>query len=89
MKQDDHPVHRGHTGAQAMGDPRIDTSQQPSLLVDVKQAAALLSISPRLLWDLTDSGEIRPIRANSRVLYARTELQRWIDAQLCKPRKEI
>lgn len=38
------------------------------------EAAIALGISPRLLWDLTKSGQIHATKAGSRVVYARAEL---------------
>jgi predicted DNA-binding transcriptional regulator AlpA len=59
----------------------IDTPT-PQLLLRPRQAAALLAISERSLWQLTaPRGPIRPVRAGRSVRYALTELQRWIDTQ--------
>jgi excisionase family DNA binding protein len=52
------------------------------LLLRPVDAARLLSISPRTLWELTRRGEIRVVRVMRRgVRYSVVELQRWIDAQ--------
>jgi predicted DNA-binding transcriptional regulator AlpA len=52
------------------------------LLLDARQAAAALSISPRTLWSLTSPrGPIPSIRLGTRVLYSTSALQKWIDTE--------
>lgn len=59
------------------------------LLLTVAEAADALRISVRLLWTLTQSGEIRSVRIGQRgVRYAPAELQRWIDRQ-CEISSEL
>jgi hypothetical protein len=54
----------------------------PRLLLDAREAAAALSISPRTLWSLTSPrGPIPAVRIGARCLYAVKSLQGWIDAQ--------
>ncbi|MCX7428902.1 MAG: helix-turn-helix domain-containing protein [Planctomycetia bacterium] len=51
----------------------------PKLLLDVREASAALSISPRTLWSLTSPrGPIPAVRLPGRVLYSRAALERWI-----------
>lgn len=47
------------------------------LLVDAIEAARLLGISPRTLWDLTKSGDVKAKRIGRRVLYARSVLEEF------------
>ena len=49
------------------------------LLMTPRQAAEALSISPRKLWGLTASGEVRCVRIGRSVRYDRGDLQDWID----------
>jgi hypothetical protein len=50
-----------------------------SLLLDCRQAATRLSISPRTLWTLTNSGQIAYVKAGRRVLYDPRDLAAFID----------
>jgi hypothetical protein len=52
-----------------------------SLLWNAKRAAAALGISPRLLWTMTNTGEIPCIRIARRVLYSPDSLRAWRDAR--------
>jgi len=58
--------------------PMADPAADRPLLLDRPKAAALLSISPRLLWSLTNSGEIPHIKLGRRVLYPLARLEEWI-----------
>ena len=49
-----------------------------ALLLKSVDAARTLSISPRLLWALTDRGEIRCIRIGRAVRYDPRDLEAWI-----------
>jgi len=57
-------------------------NQQPRtydrLLVNVREAAAMLSISPRKLWDLTKRGDVSSVRIDRRVLYYVDDLRKSI-----------
>lgn len=48
------------------------------LLLKRDEAAAVLSISPRTLWSLTNSGRIPCIRIGHLVRYSVDDLQEWI-----------
>lgn len=50
-----------------------------SLLLNAKQAAEALAISPRKLWGMTASGEIPHVRIDRAVRYPVDDLKRWID----------
>lgn len=50
-----------------------------TLLVPPREAARLLSISPRKLWDLTTAAEIPCVRIGRSVRYSVSELQLWIE----------
>ena len=52
-----------------------------ALLVDVPEAARLLTISPRKLWQLTHDGTLRAVRIGRAVRYDRADLQKFIDRQ--------
>ena len=51
------------------------------LLMNPRQAAEALAISPRKLWAMTASGEIPHVRLGRSVRYPVDDLQRWIDDQ--------
>lgn len=53
-------------------------------LLNPAQAAKLLSISPRTLWTLTNSGELPSVRPRPRqVRYAVDDLRAFIAAKRC------
>ncbi|MBL7141308.1 MAG: helix-turn-helix domain-containing protein [Planctomycetes bacterium] len=62
----------------------LDQSVKP-LLLNAKQTAAALGISPRKLWELTNRGEAPCVRIGRRVLYDPRDLAAWIDAQKRQP----
>jgi hypothetical protein len=47
------------------------------LLLQAKDAAAFLSISPRTLWEFSHNGGIPTVRIGRRVLYNVESLRRW------------
>jgi excisionase family DNA binding protein len=47
------------------------------LLVNAKTAARMLSIGARLLWTMTNAGEIPCVRIGRRVLYRVEALRTW------------
>ncbi len=49
-----------------------------ALLLKPVDAARILSISPRLLWALTNRGEIRCVRIGRAVRYDPRDLMAWI-----------
>jgi len=59
----------------------VDNAQQP-LAVRPREAAQLLSISPRFLWQLTKDGGIPHVKVGGgkrhTVLYAVADLQKWL-----------
>jgi excisionase family DNA binding protein len=58
----------------------LTTAPTPNaLLVDVREAARMLSISTRTLWSLTDSGEIPAVRIGRSVRYSVATLRDWIN----------
>lgn len=50
---------------------------EPALL-SVKQAAAFLNVSDRTLWTLSHGGPISPVKIGRKVLYRRTDLERYV-----------
>jgi excisionase family DNA binding protein len=71
-------------------DPRPDTSaSSPApadptplpiapLLLDEAQAAALLSLSPRKLWELAARGAIKSVKIGALKRYRRVDLEEWV-----------
>lgn len=47
------------------------------LLYSVEQAAAVLGISPRLVWTFINSAELKTRRIGTRVLVPRKELEKF------------
>lgn len=54
-------------------------SDASPLLVDSREAARLLAISPRSLWSLTACGAIPSRRIGRSVRYSPADLSDWID----------
>jgi excisionase family DNA binding protein len=57
---------------------RTVESLTPALLLTPRQAAEVLCISERMLWDLKEAGEIPVIPIGRAVRYARSDLESWI-----------
>ena len=56
-----------------------DRAREPApLLIDSRQAAALLGVSPRTLWTLTKNGTVPSRRIRNMVRYSPAELKDWI-----------
>ena len=58
---------------------RPDTSPD-AILVDSKQAAAMLAIGSRHLWTLTNCGAIPCVRIGRSVRYRVADLNAWVAA---------
>jgi len=56
------------------------------MLLRPREAADVLAISPRKLWELTNRGEIPCIRIGRSVRYDPDDLKKWIDANKRKGR---
>ena len=54
----------------------------PRFLLNAQDAATALSISPRLLWTKTKSGEIPHLRIGHRVLYPQHQLREYVAQQV-------
>lgn len=61
--------------------PPAPRPQPEPILVDAAEAARILSISPRHLWELTNRGEIPCVRTGRRVLYSVETLRAWARSQ--------
>jgi excisionase family DNA binding protein len=48
------------------------------LLFDEEQAAAILSLSQRKLWELAARGAIKSVKIGSLKRYRRTDLEDWV-----------
>jgi excisionase family DNA binding protein len=48
------------------------------LLLDESQAAALLSLSPRKLWELAARGSIKSVKIGALKRYRRIDLEEWV-----------
>jgi excisionase family DNA binding protein len=49
-----------------------------TILLTQPEAARLLAVSERTLFDLAAKGEIRRVRVGRAVRYPRSELERWV-----------
>ena len=56
-----------------------DKQKNPALLLDPREAAGLLCISQRKLWEMTAKREIPRVRLGRCVRYSVKDLERWID----------
>ncbi len=62
-------------------DVAVSPPPVPALLINARQAAQALSISPRLLWSLTQRGDVPCLRIGRAVRYDPRDLQAWVDRQ--------
>lgn len=53
--------------------------QSSRLTVSRREAAAMLGISERLLWTLTNAKKVPSLRVGTRVLYSIDALKQWIE----------
>ena len=60
---------------------KTDRLDPPRLLLKAKDAATALAISPRKLWELTNTGDVRCVRIGKSVRYAVDDLREFIAAQ--------
>lgn len=60
-----------------------DVGMKPALLVEPRDAARMLAVSPRKLWAMTfeDTPGLPYVRCGRLVRYSVDDLRRWIEAQ--------
>ena len=58
----------------------MTTTTVPRLLISPREAAQALAVSPRKLWSLTNSGEIRSVKIGRLVRYDPADLAAWIES---------
>ncbi len=58
---------------------RPNPGRNERLTINRREAAEMLGISERLLWTLTNAGEVPHLRLGSRVLYPVEALRQWIE----------
>ncbi|MCA9055957.1 MAG: helix-turn-helix domain-containing protein [Planctomycetaceae bacterium] len=58
-----------------------ESTEVSRLLLTAEQAAEALTISPRKLWELTNTGQLPCVRIGRAVRYDRADLEAWIAAQ--------
>lgn len=56
----------------------------PRLALRPKEATKALGIGPRLLWSMTNRGEIPHVRLGRAVVYPVDELRRWLSERAAK-----
>jgi len=56
------------------------TTNTDQILVDAKQASAMLAISERTLWQHSNTGAIPRVRVGRAVRYRPSDLHAWVDA---------
>jgi len=66
----------------------MQTSVRP-LLLNSREAAQLLSLSERKLWDLMATGEIPHLKVGRSVRYAIEDLKSWIESNKVTTRESI
>lgn len=62
----------------AKADAADDENTTPRLALRPKDATKALGIGPRLLWSMTNRGEIPHVRIGRAVVYPLDELRRWL-----------
>lgn len=64
-----------------MTEPTENTERRPAVgvrLIRASEAARALAISPRLLWTMTNCGEIPCVRIGRAVRYDPRDLEEWV-----------
>lgn len=67
-----------------------DITTPDSILLDVREVAALLRVSPRTVYRMSDAGAMpRPRKLNALSRYSRQEIVEWISSgcPMCRDRK--
>lgn len=54
---------------------------QPKLLITIREAAAMLSVCEKTIWNATQRGDLRAVRIGKSVRYAMPDLLSFIEAQ--------
>lgn len=66
-----------------LGDiPRQQPSTNEPMLLRPSEAARMLAISPRKLWELTNTNEVPSVRIGRCLRYPREELSAWVAGRL-------
>ena len=66
-----------------MFEQRANAKLEP-LLVDVGEAARLLSVCERTVFNMVDRGELTPVRIGRAVRFAMDDLSAWVASQTGK-----
>ena len=69
--------------------PPLDS---PAMLMDVSQVAAILNVSTRTVYRMSDSGALpRPRRLNTLIRWSRLEIEAWVkaDCPSCRPATKV
>jgi excisionase family DNA binding protein len=68
-----------------MSNPLLDpNAETPCLALRPREAARALGIGPRLLWSMTNRGEIPHLRLGRALVYPVDALRRWLSEQAAK-----
>ena len=59
-------------------------SEVPCLALRPREAAKALGIGQRLLWTMTNTGEVPSVKLGRAVVYPIADLERWLSAQASK-----
>lgn len=60
------------------------TTTTTTLLVDMREAARMLSVSSGTIYNMTKAGELPCVRIRRSVRYAVSDLTAWIAARSCR-----
>ncbi len=78
------PTNNDELDLNAKANAADDANPTPRLALRPKEACVALSIGPRLLWSMTNCGEIPHVRIGRAVVYPVDELRRWLSEQAQK-----
>ena len=92
MTRTTHPTAEGNGGPDRALAEKILTGPEvvdagKALALRPKQAAKLLGIGERLLWEQTNMGNIPHVRIGRAVLYPTDDLRRWLTKQAAEGRR--
>ena len=63
---------------------KLNTEPHAAILIDVREAARRLAISPRTLWQLTKDRAMPSVRIGKSVRYRVADLEDWTRRQVQK-----
>lgn len=81
MQQQHTPTTQTGSSSNDHGGTLPTANDSDALLLRPIEAARLLALSPRKLWELTSTKEIPSVRIGRSIRYVREELKTWVESR--------